>query len=178
MTTCCVCEPAGAPSLVTRETKPDLTPVCASFSEASTRPALAGIVCEDRAHCWTLTANDLIFGARRESLPQLDDGEDSVGRERDVEADQRDCLVHSRGKVSPPKSSHPAKRARYKLRQPEQSEAKRSPPLPSTAQRSQAQRSNSSTAIRSTAQRSEAQHSGETHAREGYGRSSTAGPGG
>jgi hypothetical protein len=45
MTTCCVCEPAGAPSLVTRETKPDLTPFCASSTEASTRPALAGIVC-------------------------------------------------------------------------------------------------------------------------------------
>ena len=99
-------------------------------------------------------------------------------RERDVEADQRDCLVHCRGEVSPPKSSHPAKHARHKLRQSEQSEAKRSPTLPSTAQRSRAQRSSSSTAIRSTAQRSEAQHSEETHAREGYGRSSTAGPGG
>jgi hypothetical protein len=119
MTTCCVCEPAGAPSLVARETKPDLTPVCASSSEASTRPALVGIMCEDRAHCLTPTANDLIFGARRKSLPRLDDGEDSAGRERDVEADQRDCLVHSCGEVSPPKSDHPAKHTRYKLRQSE-----------------------------------------------------------
>ena len=45
MTTCCVCGPAEAPSMVTRETKPDLTPVCASSTEASARPALAGIVC-------------------------------------------------------------------------------------------------------------------------------------
>ena len=45
MTTCSVCEPAGAPSVVARETNPDLTPVCASSTEASTRPAHAGIVC-------------------------------------------------------------------------------------------------------------------------------------
>ena len=119
-------------------------------------------------------------------MPQLDDGEDSAGRERDVEADQRDCLVHGRREVSPPKSSHPAKHARYKLRQSEQREAKRSPPLPSaystaipsTAIQLQHSDPKHSTAIRSTAQRSEAQHSEETHARGGYGRSSTAGPGG
>ncbi len=100
-------------------------------------------------------------------MPQLEDGEDSAGRERDVEADQRDCLVHGRGEVSPPKSSHPAKHARHKMRQSEQSEAKRSPPLPSTAQRSRAQRSSSSTAIRSTAQLSEAQHSDPKHSTAG-----------
>ncbi len=81
--------------------------------------------------------------------------------------DQRDCLVHSRGEVSPPKSCHPAKHARCKLRQSEQSVDKRSPPLPSTAQRSRAQQSNSSTAIRSTAQRSEAQHSDSKHSTAG-----------
>ena len=44
-------EPAGAPSLAARlgETKPDLTPVCASSLEASLRPALAGIVYEGGA---------------------------------------------------------------------------------------------------------------------------------
>jgi hypothetical protein len=71
MTTCYVFEPVGAPSLVARETKPDLTPVCASSSEASTRPALAGIMCEDRAHCWTLKANDLIFGYKDARLYQM-----------------------------------------------------------------------------------------------------------
>jgi hypothetical protein len=91
MTTCCVCEPVGAPSLVAR-------PSARLPRRLQRGRRLQALCAKTGQHCWTL-ANDLIFGARRRSRQRLNDGEDSSGRERDVEADQRDCLVHSRGEV-------------------------------------------------------------------------------